>query len=250
MNTTIAVTNGNLPCFKKGIRDGLPISMGYMAVAVSFGIAAKNAGLTPFQATLMSLVTNTSAGEFAALGLIGAGASYLEMAMTQLIINIRYLLMSCALSQKIAPRTSMLHRCLLSYDITDEIFGVSVGAPGRLNPFYTYGMMATAIPCWALGTCMGVLLGCFLPARIVGALNVALYGMFLAVILPPARENHILAGIITISMGASLLFAVLPALAKISAGIKIMVLTVLIAGAAAILFPVYEEEPECHVVSN
>ena len=139
--------------FAKGLRDGLPISMGYFAVAFTLGIAAKNAGLTAFQATLTSLLINASAGEFAGFTLISAGASLLEMAAMMLVVNARYLLMSCALSQKLGSQTSLLHRMLIGFDVTDEIFGVSISAPGKLNPFYPFGMMAVSIPGWASGTC-------------------------------------------------------------------------------------------------
>ena len=131
--------------FAKGLRDGLPISMGYFAVAFTLGIAAKNAGLTAFQATLTSLLINASAGEFAGFTLISAGASLLEMAAMMLVVNARYLLMSCALSQKLGSQTSLLHRMLIGFDVTDEIFGVSISAPGKLNPFYPFGMMAVSI---------------------------------------------------------------------------------------------------------
>lgn len=229
--------------YKKGLRDGIPIGLGYLAVSFTLGIAAKNAGLTAFQATVMSVSNNTSAGEFAALGLIGMGASYWEMAVTQLIINLRYLLMSCALSQKIETHMPIWHRFLLGFGVTDEIFGISIRAEGkaRLNPFYTYGAMSVAVPGWALGTCLGVVVGNVLPARLVSALSVALYGMFLAVILPPTRKNPVLAGVVAAAMAASYLFECLPMPGFLTSGMKIIVLTIIIAGIAAILFPVKEE---------
>ena len=227
--------------FAKGLRDGLPISMGYFAVAFTLGIAAKNAGLTAFQATLTSLLINASAGEFAGFTLISAGASLLEMAAMMLVVNARYLLMSCALSQKLGSQTSLLHRMLIGFDVTDEIWGVSSSAPGKLNPFYPFGMMAVSIPGWASGTCLGVLMGNVLPASVVSALSVGLYGMFLAVIIPPARKSRVIAGLIVASMGLSFLFSKLPFLSRISSGMRIILLTVLIAGAAAVLFPVREE---------
>lgn len=231
----------NSACFRKGLHDGTPIGLGYLAVSFTLGIAARNAGMTSFQATLMSITNLTSAGEFAALGVMAAGASYTEMAVTQLIINLRYLLMSCALSQKLDPKSSIVHRFLVGYGVTDEIFGVSIGTPGKLNPFYTYGQICVAAPGWALGTCLGVIMGNVLPARIVSALSIALYGMFIAVIIPPARKNRILAGLIVVSMAASLLFAKLPLLSSISSGTRIIILTIIIAGIAAVLFPIKEE---------
>ena len=183
----------NLTNYREGLRDGIPIALGYLAVSFTLGIAARNLHIRALPATIMSLVNFTSAGEFAALGIISAGAPYLEMIISQAIINLRYLLMSCALSQKLAPDASLFHRFWTGFFITDEIFGVSSGRPGHLNPFYTYGTASIAIPGWALGTCLGVILGTALPDRITRALSVALYGMFLAVIIPPARKDRIIA---------------------------------------------------------
>lgn len=228
--------------FKKGFWDGFPIFLGYFAVSFTLGIAAKKVGLTAFQATLMSVTNYTSAGQFAAIGLIGAGASYLEMAVTQLVINIRYFLMSCALSQKLPADLPFVHRLFLAGDITDEVFGVSIAVEGKLHPFYTYGVMAFAALGWGGGTFFGVITGNALPARVLSAFGVALYGMFIAVIMPPARENKMFGGLIAVSMLCSLLFAKLPLLREISSGFRIIILTVLIAGAAAVLFPVKGEE--------
>ena len=232
----------NVQNFREGLRDGIPISLGYLAVSFTLGIAARNFGIHALPATIMSLVNFTSAGEFAALSIISMGAPYLEMVLSQAIINLRYLLMSCALSQKLSADTSLFHRFWTGFFITDEIFGVSSSRPGKLNSFYTYGTAAVAIPGWALGTCLGVVLGTALPDRITRALSVALYGMFLAVIIPPARTNKVIAGLVLISMICSSLFSCLPVLANISSGMKVIILTILISGAAAVLFPIKEEE--------
>ena len=221
--------NTNRLAFARGMRDGIPIALGYLAVSFTLGIAAKNAGFTAVQAMLASLTNNASAGEFAGFTLIAAGSGYLEVAVMELVANARYLLMSCALSQKLAPETSLLHRFLISYDVTDEIFGISMAYPGKLNPFYSYGAFAVAIPGWAGGTYLGVLMGSLLPGNIVRALSVGLYGMFLAVIIPPARKSRILA--------ASYAFTRLPYLADLPAGTRTILLTLLIAGGAAVLFP-------------
>ena len=231
----------NQTCFRRGVRDGMPIALGYFAVAFTLGIAAKNAGFSALQAMVESLTNNASAGEYAVFSLVSAGAGYWEVAVMTLVANARYLLMSCALSQKLAPETGMGHRMLLAFDVTDEIFGVSIAFPGRLNPFYTYGAMAVAIPGWALGTFFGVVVGNVLPLRLVSALSVGLYGMFLAIIVPPARGNRVVLALVLLSFAASWAAASLPALAAMSSGVKTIVLTVAISLGAAILFPVAVE---------
>ena len=225
--------------FSQGMKDGVPIGLGYFAVAFTLGIAAKGIGLTAPQAAAMSLTNLTSAGEFAALGLISAGASYGEMALTQLIINLRYCLMSCSLSQKIDPQAGMAHRLLTAFGVTDEIFGVSAGVQGRLSPFYSYGIMSVAVPGWTLGTLVGVVSGSVLPGRILSALSVAL-----AAIMPPCRESRVITGLICVSLAASTLMACLPVVQNISSGLRIILLTLILAGAAALLFPLKENADE------
>jgi len=228
----------NATCFRRGVRDGLPIALGYFAVAFTLGIAAQNAGFSAMQAMVESLTNNASAGEYAVFSLAAAGAGYWEVAVMTLVTNARYLLMSCALSQKLAADTSLLHRMILAFDVTDEIFGISVAVPGRLNPWYTYGAMAVAIPGWSLGTFFGVVMGNVLPLRLTSALSVGLYGMFLAVIVPPARKNKVVLGLVLLSFAASFMVSRWSLLAGISSGIKTIMLTVVIALAAAVLFPV------------
>ena len=227
--------------FIRGIRDGMPIALGYFAVAFALGIKATEAGLNSFEAGLMSFLNVTSAGEAAAIALIGVGTTYFEIAFTQLVINIRYLLMSCALSQKISHKTGFLHRMLLGYGVTDEIFGISVSVDGSLNPFYSYGAMAVAVPGWTLGTILGAVMGGLLPARVVAALSIALYAMFLAIILPPARKSKVIAGIVCVSMLSSALLTHLCtvfAWTWFTEGFRIVFLTVVISLIAAVLFPV------------
>ena len=168
--------------FCEGMRDGVPIALGYFAVSFSLGIAARRAGFTPFQGFLVSLLNNASAGEYAAFAIIMANATYLEVAIITLIANARYLLMSCALAQRFAPGTPFWHRLLIGYDVTDELFGITIARPGSLNPYYTYGAILLAAPAWAIGTALGIIAGNLLPLRAVSALSVALYGMFLAII--------------------------------------------------------------------
>lgn len=230
--------------YKKGFRDGIPIGLGYFAVAFSLGIMAQKSGLTAFQAMLTAALTNASAGGYAGFELIGANAPYWQMALMQLIVNARYLLMSCALSQKFSPQTSLLHRSIVAFDVTDEIFGISIAQKGYLNPFYNYGAMSIAIPGWALGTFFGVLMGDILPSRIVSALSVCLYGMFLAIIIPPAKQNKVVAGAVIIAFVTSFAFATLPLLKTIPEGMRVIILTVAISLLAAIFFPVKEDEDD------
>ena len=223
--------------FVKGMKDGIPIGLGYFAVSFTLGIAAKNAGMTALQAAVTSALINASAGEFIGFTLMAANAGYLEVMIMEAVANARYLLMSCALSQKIAPSTGLLHRMLMGFYVTDEIFGVSI-AQKDLKPMYTYGVISMAAPGWTIGTFLGVLVGNILPLRVVSALSVALYGMFAAVFVPPAKENKVVAGLIIVSFVTSFIFHKATLFAGISSGIKIIILTVIISLIAAICFPV------------
>lgn len=234
--------SGNIPVLLQGMRDGIPIGLGYLAVAFSLGIAARSAGLTAVQGFIASLLTNASAGEYAVFSLMAANAAYMEVAIVTIVTNARYLLMSCALSQRMSPDTPLLHRLLTGFCVTDEIFGISVARPGHLNPYYTIGALLFASPCWALGTALGIIAGNVLPARIVSALSVALFGMFLAVIIPQTRKDKVIAGLVLISFGASYASAILPLLSGLSDGTRTIVLTVAISALAAFLFPVKQEE--------
>lgn len=225
-----------------GMRDGIPIGLGYLAVSFSLGVAAKSVGLTAFQGFLASLLNNASAGEYAGFTVIAADAPYLEMILMTLVANARYLLMSCALSQRFSSDTPLYHRLLVGFDVTDEIFGITIARPGKLDPFYTYGAILVAAPCWAGGTALGVIAGELLPLRAVSALSVALFGMFLAVIIPPARQNRVVAVFVLISFAASFAAAKLPLTSQLSDGTRTIILTIIIAGLAAALFPIKQEE--------
>ena len=233
--------NEKIKAYRDGMRDGVPIGLGYFAVAFSLGIAARSAGMSALQGLVASLLCNASAGEFALFTVIGAGGTYLEVALVTLIANARYLLMSFALSQRISPQMPDYHRYLFGGLVTDEFFGINIARPGYLEPVYYYGAITVATPLWAIGTALGILMGNLLPGRVVSALSVALYGMFLAIIIPPARENRVVAACVVCSFLLSGLFSVLPVLSAISAGTRTILLTLLIAGGAALLFPVREE---------
>lgn len=228
--------------FKQGIKDGIPIGLGYFAVSFTFGIMAVSAGLAVWQAVIISLTNLTSAGQFAGLPLIAMGGSCYELALTQLVINMRYCLMSFALSQKLERNIPWLHRFFVAYGVTDEIFGVSISREGRLSPYYSYGAMSVAIPGWTLGTLAGAVSGDILPGFIVSALSVAIYGMFLAVIIPPAKKERPVLLAVIAAMAVSTLFTVTPGLKQVSSGFVIIITTILVAGAAAWLYPIEEKE--------
>lgn len=231
----------NRKWYVDGLRAGVPIGLGYFAVGFTLGIAAREAGITAFQMGLMSLLMHASAGQYAVITIIAGQSGYLAMMLTQLVINIRYMLMSTALSQKISPKTPMWKRMLLSYFVTDEIFGISASVKGELNPFYNYGAATVASPGWAIGTVLGVLVGNILPASMTSALSVALYGMFLAVVIPASKSDRTVAAVVAVSMIGSLLFTFLPVLSAMDGGTRIIVLTIVIAAGAAIIRPVPAE---------
>ena len=199
-----------IPWFVRGLRDGIPICMGYFAVSFALGITARGIGMNALQAGLMSMGMVASAGEFAAIVLIESHAGIFEMISTCIVVNLRYFLMSCSWSQKLSPDLPFFHRFMLPYCITDEIFGLSSAVPGYLEPKYTYGMTIVSVAGWTTGTVLGVLLGNIMPSWAVNALSVSLYGMFLAIIIPPSRKDRFIAGLVVISMTASGLFSVLP----------------------------------------
>ena len=228
--------------FLEGVRDGVPIALGYFAVAFSLGIAARNAGLTAFQGFFASTLCVASAGEYALFTLIGAGATYLEVALLTLITNARYFLMSCALSQRIDPKMKSIHRFLVGAVVTDEIFGITIARPGCMEPLYNYGAIAVSVPAWAVGTALGILMGNLLPARIVSALSVALYGMFLAIIIPPAKRSAAIALCVALGFVCSWLFGAVDALAAaVSPGTRTILLTLVLSAAIALLFPRKED---------
>ena len=239
--------------FLRGMRDGVPIALGYFAVAFALGIKANAAGITPLESALMSLMNVTSAGEAAAVTMLGLGTTYVELAFTQLVINLRYLLMSCSLSQKLPHGTGILHRLLIGYGVTDEIFGISMAVPEKLTPSYSYGAIAVAVPGWTVGTLLGALLGNILPAAANNALGVALYAMFLAIILPPARGSRVIAGLVAVSMAASAGLSLLVQELNwtgLTEGFRIIILTVVISAVAAVLFPLREEQEEGKVIAD
>lgn len=228
--------------FRRGIQSGIPIGLGYFSVAFAVGIQAGNAGMNAFQATLMSFLCNASAGQYAGISAIAAGASYAELALMEVIANARYLLMSCALSQKMDPKTGFFHRLLMGWYVTDEVFGVCISAPGDLCPFYMYGTLIPACVGWASGTCLGVIVGSFLPASILAALSVGLFGMFIAIFIPESKKDRAVLILVAASLVFSTLFHYIKAFDFISGGMKTIILTVVISLAGAIFAPIRDEE--------
>lgn len=228
----------------RGLHDGVPIALGYFAVSFTFGMMAVSGGLSVWQATLISLTNLTSAGQFAGLDIMIACGSLWEMALTQLIINLRYSLMSFSLSQKLERNLAPWHRFAVAFGMTDEIFGVSASQQGRLNPFYNYGAMSVAVPGWTFGTLAGAIAGNIMPGFLASALSVAIYGMFLAVIIPPAKKHRAVLKVVVGAMAVSTLFACTPVLNKVSSGFVIIITTLAVAGMAAYFCPIEDGEEE------
>lgn len=227
----------NRSIFFLGARHGVPIALGYFAVAFSLGITARNCGFSPFQGFLSSYMTYASAGQYIGYTLYVADASLLQLVVMMIITNLRYLLMGCALNQRLEPDVSFGKRLLTGLCITDEIFGITIARPGSVNPYYMLGAWMIAEPFWASGTALGIAMGNILPSQIVSALSVALYGMFLAVIIPPARKDKIVCLFVVISFAASYAATRLPGISNLSAGNRTILLTVVISAIAAVAFP-------------
>lgn len=226
--------------FRRGMLGGLPIFLGYLSVSFGFGIMAVGAGLTPFQAALTSLTNLTSAGQTAGVGVIAAAGSLLEMALVQLTINIRYALMALSLSQKLDPSFTTPHRFFAGFGITDEIFGVCAAQKEPLRPFFMYGMIAVSTAGWVTGTALGAAAGELLPEQITAALGILLYGMFLAIIIPPVKKSRSL--LVVLLTAAALSIACKYLLPMISGGFAVIICAVTAAVLGALIFPVKEEE--------
>lgn len=230
--------------FIMGMKAGIPIALGYFAVSFTFGIMATQAGLSVWQSGLMSLTNLTSAGQFAALSVIGTAGSLFEIALNQIVINLRYLLMSFSLSQKLDRSYPFRHKFLVAFGITDEIYAVASMRPEKTSPFFHYGAMALAIPGWTIGTIVGAVAGQILPAIVLSALSVAIYGMFTAVIVPAAKKKKGLFIVIGAAMALGAAFKYIPGLNRISQGFVIIIVTVVVSLAAALIRPVREDGNE------
>ena len=229
---------------KKGFHDAFPVFLGYFAVAFSLGIVAGNAGFNAFQGFLLSLTNLSSSGQYAGLLLYTENAGYLELALMVLVANARYLLMSFAISQKISPKDSLGKRLVYAFGLTDELFGLGIMTPGYLRFPYMLAALCTAAPGWALGTAFGVIVGDILPGIFSEAMNVAIFGMFLAIIIPPGKANKRILSAVVISFAVSLACTYAPVISAWSSGTRVLILTLIIASAFALLFPVQEEVKE------
>lgn len=230
--------------FVKGISDGIPIALGYLAVSFSLGITAQSAGIGSGAGFMASLFTCASAGEYAVFTMIAHGTTCLAVILATIVINLRYMLMSCAISQKLPDNISFVHRLLMGLTVTDEIFGITIRREGDIVPWYSYGALAVAAPSWALGTMLGITAGNVLPAKVVCALGVMLYGMFLAVVVPAAKTDKSVMITVLAAALLSFIFSELPVISALSDGSRTIILTVLISAVAAYLFPVKHTEED------
>ena len=228
--------------FSNGLRDGIPICLGYVSVAFTFGLMCTENGLPFWIAVLISLSNLTSAGQFAGTALIIGGSGFLEIGITTFVINLRYMLMSLSISQKVDAALSVPKRMMMSFGITDEIFGVSMQRKGNITFAYFMGLMALPILGWSGGTLVGAVAVTLLPDMVRSALGIAIYGMFLAIIIPPARTERAIAWVIVIAALISCMLYYVPMFSGISGGWMIIICAVVTSSIAAILWPVPDEE--------
>lgn len=227
----------------KGFKDGLPIGLGYLSVSFAFGITAVNMGIPPIAAILISMTCVTSAGQVAGIGAIAASGSFVEIALAQLIINLRYSLMSLSLSQKLCRKYSMFHRFTTSFGVTDEVFAVASARTEEVTPPYMYGLITLPYIMWSAGTALGALLGGILPDIVKSALGIAIYGMFIAIVVPPAKRFKGVLIVALMAAALSCIFKFVPFLDVLS-GFSVIICTVIAATAGALLFPRPVEDGE------
>ena len=236
------ITQDKGALIREGVRVGLPIGLGYFAVAFSLGIAAREYGFTPFQGFLSSLITYASAGQYMGFSLYAVNGTLLQLIVLTIIINLRYILMGFALNQRMPEGTSVGRRVLVGSCITDEIFGATIARPGVPNPYYTFAALLTAVPMWAAGTALGIEMGNILPDRIVSALSVALFGMFLATIIPASKKDRGIMLAVLVSFACSYGAGVIPGISALSQGTRTIILTITISALFAIIMPRGDEQ--------
>ena len=226
--------------FRRGVHAGMPIGAGYFSVSLSFGILAVSYGFTWWQALLISITTLTSAGQFAGIGIMCHPGQYIAMLLSQLTINVRYSMMSLSLSQKVDGSFSWLKRLFFGFFITDEVFAAAAGEKSVSTTYFS-GLVILPFVGWALGTLTGALLGSILPAMLMDALCLALYGMFIAIVTPVARREKAVAIVVALAAAFSCLFTWVPVLNTISSGIAVSLCAIAAAALGAALFPVKED---------
>ncbi len=229
---------------KKGIHDGIPIALGYISVSFTFGIMGAAAGLSWWQTLLISMTNLTSAGQFAGLEIMVTAGGMVEMALTQFVINLRYALMSISLSQKADDTFTLPVRLATGFGITDEIFAVAASKNKTINKYYMTGLIIMPYIGWASGTTAGALLGEVIPEILSSALGIAIYGMFMAIIIPQARDNHKCLIVIIAAAVLSCCFKWIPLLKNISSGFVIIICAVAASVIGALLYPVEDGEDE------
>lgn len=227
--------------FKKGLKDGIPICLGYFSVAFAFGIFAVENGLTVFQATIISLTNLTSAGQLAGVPIM-MGGTLPELALSQLIINSRYSLMSVSLSQKFSHKVKLKDKLLISFGNTDEIFAVAISQKGEIGKKYLLGLMLLPILGWTGGTLTGAIAGNILPAMVTAALGLAIYGMFVAIVVPVAKKEKATALCVAIAIALSCAFKYIPLLTKVPTGFTVIICSVIAAAILAVVAPIKTEE--------
>ncbi len=228
--------------FKKGLKDGIPIALGYLSVSFAFGVTAVEYGLPEFIALLISMTNLTSAGQLAGITIISVCGTFVEVILTQLVINARYFLMSLTLSQKLNSKFKLLDRFLCAFGVTDEIFAVAVSNKEKVTKNYFLGLMFLPYFGWAIGTILGALLGNVLPSVIVTALSIALFAMFIAIIVPQMMDNNKVIPVVVISAGLSCIFNFVPYLNTISQGISYIICAVFASVSGALIFPISDGE--------
>ena len=231
----------NKSLFRKGLLDGLPIGLGYLSVSFAFGIFAVNSGLSAAEASLISMTCMTSAGQLAAVPIMTGGGSILELIVSQIIINLRYSLMSISLSQKLGEDVTAADRFAIAFFNTDEIFAVASSQMGQVSRTYLYGLGVLPWVGWAGGTIAGALAGNILPPLVTSALGVAIYGMFIAIVIPVARQERPVALCVLIAVCLSCAFEFLPALQRIPGGFTVILCAVIASALMALVAPVAEE---------
>lgn len=232
--------------FKQGLRDGIPICLGYLSVAFAFGIFATESGLSLIQTLLISMTNVTSAGQLAGVPILVAGGSLIELAVAQLVINLRYALMSVSLSQKLGKTVRLLDRFVIAFVNTDEVFAVASAQPGAVGKRYLYGLILTPYLGWSLGTFLGAGAGNILPESVVSALGIAIYGMFIAIVIPETKKRRATALCVGIAIALSCLFTYLPQLSAVPSGFAVIICAVAASALMAVLAPVTTVEEVPH----